>query len=204
MSGMRMPVWTLTIATAAAIVFGVPALEALLVYNREAIANGEVWRLVTGNAVHLSPNHFVRDLVAFALAGIALEATLQRHFAVLCLISASVIGVVLYLTYPDVLVYGGLSGVVTAILVYLALFGVSRRPAYRWLYITILAAVAAKIGAEMLFIETRYGSSQAFVPLHEVHALGAATALLLFALTSAASATQFVRTRANSAAEGGR
>jgi rhomboid family GlyGly-CTERM serine protease len=180
---MRVPIWTLSITSAAAVVFSIPALEAILVYNREAIANGEVWRVVTGNAVHLSLTHFLRDLVAFAIAGVVLEATLRGHLAPLCLAAALVIGTVLYVARPEVLVYGGLSGVITGMFVYLSLFGLSLNPAYRWLYIGILAAVVAKIACEIAIVDTYSTTSQGFVPLPEVHGLGVATAILLFAFT---------------------
>jgi rhomboid family GlyGly-CTERM serine protease len=199
MNGIRIPIWTLSITAAAAVVFSIPALEALLVYNREAIVNGEVWRVVTGNAVHLSRSHLARDLVAFAVAGVMLEATLRHHFAPLCLAVASVIGAMLYLAHPEVLVYGGLSGVVTAMFVYLSLLGLSRQRAYRWLYITILAGVVGKIGAEILSIETHSTLSQDFAPLPEVHALGAVTALLLFVLRAPQKLDKFLRMRSNSA-----
>lgn len=180
MNVMRIPIWTPTIAAAAAIVFGNLTLEALLVYHREAISNGELWRVVTGNLVHLSRPHVLRDLVPFVLAGGVLEAASRRRFALLCLASAAVIGAVLYLAHPEVLVYGGLSGVVTAAFVYLSLVGLCRQPAYRWLYITILAAAAGKIAAEMALAPPPAATPGDFVPLPEVHALGAATALLLF------------------------
>jgi rhomboid family GlyGly-CTERM serine protease len=188
MMRMRVPICTLTVALTAGVVFAVPTLEALFVYNREAIAHGELWRIVTGNAVHFSAAHFALDLAGFVVGGILLEAARPRVWTILCIASAAAVGALLYLAQPHVIVYGGLSGVVTAVFIYLSLQGATSHTIYRWVYITILVALFAKSIAELVVFQPDLMSS-AFVPLPQVHAVGAAVAFLVFAGTRAPQLT---------------
>jgi rhomboid family GlyGly-CTERM serine protease len=181
-----MPVWTLAICTIALAVFGVPQLEALLVYNREAIGQGELWRLVTGNLVHLSAAHLARDLIALLAAGALIENGRDRYFPLLCLASAVLIGAVLYLTEPHLVVYGGMSGIVTAAVVYLCLNGFGERSDYRWLCLAVLICLAIKTAVEVRGGASSFAvtSPKEFVVVPASHAAGAATAIVVFALAN--------------------
>lgn len=50
-----------------------PQLALLLQYDRAAIAQGDVWRLLTGNFTHWGHNHLFWDLSTFAFFLLALE-----------------------------------------------------------------------------------------------------------------------------------
>jgi len=184
MRALPIPVWTLAICAAAAVVFGAPQLQAALVYNREAIAAGEAWRLVSGNLVHFSGSHLIKDVVALLAIGLLIETGRRRHFALLCLASGSLIGSVLYVAEPELAVYGGLSGIVTAAATYLCLHGIEEDGAYRWLCLGVLLCLAAKTGCEIALgfspLPGTDAEGFALVPLS--HAVGAATAIALFAL----------------------
>jgi rhomboid family GlyGly-CTERM serine protease len=191
------PIWTLAICAVAAVVFGAPQLEAALVYNREAIGQGELWRLVTGNLVHLSGGHLVRDLIAFSIAGALIENGCDRHFPLLCLASGVLIGAVLYLVEPHLLVYGGMSGIVTAAVTYLCLNGFGERGAYRWLCLGVLLCLATKTGVEMGGRASFFAATlpNEFVVVPASHAVGAATAVLVFALANWWSGVNRIRLR---------
>lgn len=181
----RFPVGTLLICAIAGAVYSSPQLQALLIYDRTAISDGELWRLMSGNFVHHSASHFVYNLVPLLIAGLLIEIQRHRHFVALCLISGALIGAALYLGKPEITVFGGLSGIVTAAVTFLCLHGLDKAGAWRWLCLAVLIILAAKISAELAF-----GSSfllgaepQNFVPVPESHVIGAATALLLFLWT---------------------
>lgn len=186
LSAIPVPVWTLLLCGVAAFVFSLPLVQAALVYNRAAIADGELWRLVTGNLVHLSTPHFLYDVTVLLVAGALIEMQRYRHFATLCLASGMLIGVALYLAKPGIIVYGGLSGVVTAAVTYLCLHGVREGGAWRRLCLLVLACLLAKLGAELaLGTSLALGAeTPGFVPVPLSHAVGAATALLLYVLVS--------------------
>ena len=81
-------------------------------YQRDAIENGQYWRLVSGHLVHLSFGHLWPNLAALVVVGALFEGVLRTaawwrvSFA-----SAAAIDLGLYLFEPDVAWYVGLSGV---------------------------------------------------------------------------------------------
>jgi len=184
LNAIPIPIWTLLLCGVAASVFSLPLVQTFLVYNRAAIADGEFWRLVTGNLVHLSTPHFLYDVTALLIVGALIEMHRYRHFAMLCLVSGALIGVTLYIAMPEIVVFGGLSGVVTAAVTYLCLHGVQQEGAWKWLCLLVLAGLVAKLGVEMAFgfSLTVGAGTQTFVPVPVSHAAGAVTALLLFVL----------------------
>lgn len=184
LSAIPVPIWTLLLCGVAASVFSLPLAQTALVYNRAAIADGELWRLVTGNLVHLSTPHFLYDVTALLVAGALVEMHRYRHFATLCLVSGALIGVTLYVAMPEIVVFGGLSGVVTAAVTYLCLHGVQQGGAWKWLCLLMLAGLVTKLGVEMAFgfSLTLGAGTQTFVPVPVSHVTGAVAALLLFVL----------------------
>lgn len=181
LSSMRLPVGTLLVCVTAAVAYGAAPLQAGLVYDRLAIGEGELWRLLTGNLVHHSGAHLVCNVAPFLIVGALLEIQRSRHFVALCLLAGALIGATLYAARPDLIVFGGLSGIVTALVVYLCLNGLDKGGAWRWLCVIGLVLLAVKIGAEFVSGASLLLSAgpQDFVPVPESHALGAAAALLV-------------------------
>ncbi|MGL4614442.1 MAG: rhombosortase, partial [Shewanella sp.] len=88
-----------------------PFVDQLLAYQRSAITQGQWWRLVTGNLLHTNHWHLLMNLAGlwivlflhhfhYQLKGVSLL------FLLLCLLE----GLGLYLGYPQLLGYVGLSG----------------------------------------------------------------------------------------------
>ena len=174
---------TLLICSATVVVFSSPALESALIYDRAAIAGGQWWRFITGSLVHHSTTHFIYDVGAFLVAGTLIEARRHSHFGTLCLAAAVAIGAVLFFANPGMRYYGGLSGIVTAAVVYLCLCGFRETGWWRRLCASVLVLVVVKIALEFALGET-LGSvnSRSFVPVPLSHATGAVIGLLLFFL----------------------
>lgn len=184
LTAARFPVWTLALCAGAVFVFIVPELGTLLIYDRAAIAHGELWRLATGNLVHLSTTQLAYDLGAFLIAGTIIEIRGYRYFPVLCLSSAILIGIVLYGFEPAMYFYAGLSGVVTAAVTYLCLHGLTEKGTWHWLCAAILAGLTAKTGVELALGKSFLlaVSTEEFVPIPLSHFIGTVTAILLFVL----------------------
>jgi len=174
-----LPLATLAICAAAALVLAVPQLQPALVYNRDAVSHGELWRLLSGNLVHFSAGHAVKDVLALLLAGALIETRRYRHFALLCLASGALIGSMLYATQPLVLVYGGLSGVAVAAVAYLCLHGSADGGAFGRACQIALVGLVAKTTIELVFGAQ---ASADFVPVPFVHLVGALTAAALFSI----------------------
>src|SRR5215207_6327313 len=90
----RVPIITLTIIAGALLIAGAPALQELLIYDRDKILAGELWRLFTGHFVHLSGEHLLWDMAAFAIIGALIDGNQMRgRFGLLCLIAPWVISI---------------------------------------------------------------------------------------------------------------
>jgi len=146
----RAPLITLLMAGGALMVAGFPGGSAWLMYDRQAILRGEFWRLFTGHWVHFSTSHLLYDTLALGLAGAMLEARRTPGFGRLCLLAPWVINLALLAGVPNLRYGGGLSGLATCALVYLALDGLRDASGWRWACGAALAGVTGKIVYEML------------------------------------------------------
>lgn len=88
------------------------SLVELLPYERELIAEGEYWRMLSGHFMHLTWGHLWMNLAGlifiFYFFGSLISAT---HWAILIFFSGMFISIVLYFTQPTLHSYVGLSGV---------------------------------------------------------------------------------------------
>ncbi|MGD8574966.1 MAG: rhombosortase [Gammaproteobacteria bacterium] len=87
-------------------------------YQRDAILQGEIWRLWTGNLVHLGWEHLALNMAGLTLVWVICGAFLTRleWLAVWCL-SFTAVGIGLLLGSPGVAWYVGLSGSLHGLLV---------------------------------------------------------------------------------------
>ena len=180
--GRQVPIVTLLVVAAAIATYVIPGLASQMVYDRAAILSGEVWRLLTGNWVHFSARHLLYDLLALGIAGWIIERRGYPYFGLLCVLSAISIGTVLLAMRPEVQSYGGLSGVATGAIIYLALQGLKEPAPWRWICIAALVLIAGKVLLESTtgrFIIAATGGVP-FVPLPLSHIVGGLTAALLF------------------------
>ena len=96
----RFPIVTLVVVGAAIAVFALPPLANVTIYDRAAIGAGEIWRLVTGNWLHFTRSHFGYNILALGLVGCVTEYRGYPHFGLLCLLSATVIGISVFSFEP--------------------------------------------------------------------------------------------------------
>jgi rhomboid family GlyGly-CTERM serine protease len=95
---------------------GEPA-RALLRYQRESIASGEAWRLLSGNLVHADLAHLWWNLLGLAIVVVLVGTELSaRRWLLVTLVSAFAVGAGLYLLSPAVEWYLGFSGVLHGLL----------------------------------------------------------------------------------------
>jgi rhomboid family GlyGly-CTERM serine protease len=173
--------WTSTLVAGVLLIYWLPDLGSLLVYDRAAIAVGQAWRLATGNLVHFSVGHLVCNLIVFAIAGWIIESRYRGAAPALYALCAVSIGMALYVAEPRLVQFGGTSGLAYGALTYLALrgFGELRwRPAC----VALLAAISGKLFAEWWWGWSLVDLSSAagFVTVPLSHAAGAAAAVVLF------------------------
>lgn len=119
-----------------------PAATDLLRYHREAIHDGQLWRLFTGHFVHLNAAHALLNgtgtlLLAFFLA----RDIPARDWGVVTVLAPLVISLGLWWRQPGMMAYVGFSGVLHGLL-YL---GVIRLlPVMPWLAGTVLLMLVGR------------------------------------------------------------
>jgi rhomboid family GlyGly-CTERM serine protease len=139
----RLPRITFAIFAGALFIAAAPALGELFIYDRERILAGELWRLFTGHFVHLSREHLLLDLTAFAIIGAIIERKQLPRFGLMCLIAPGAISAGSLLIEPHMHRYAGLSALSMAAFVFFALHQKQRAK------IILLALAAAKIIFEL-------------------------------------------------------
>ncbi|MCW8828183.1 MAG: rhombosortase [Gammaproteobacteria bacterium] len=91
--------------------------SALLRYDRDGLARGELWRAVTGHFVHLGWSHLLLNLAGLFLVWLLVGEALSRRGWLLLLSSCSVfLGAALWLFSPLLQWYVGLSGLLHGML----------------------------------------------------------------------------------------
>jgi len=127
------------------------------VFERAAIAGGEVWRLVTGHLVHADPVHLVANVGALFILGAILESVLRVGPPVywsLVGLAMALIDLALWFWVPALDRYCGFSGVLNGffIVVVYALWRERGDSLLRWVAIGGLGKIALETwGGSALF-----------------------------------------------------
>lgn len=145
----RLPYWTLGIIALSVSAYASTKFGSVLIYDRAAILNGQVWRLLSGHFVHFSLSHLIYDLTVLALAGWIIETRGYPLFGVLCVVMTLAIGLVLLVTTPDMIRFGGLSGLACGAVAYLALWGLLETGPWRKVCVGVLLFMLTKVGFEI-------------------------------------------------------
>ncbi|EPX96804.1 MULTISPECIES: rhombosortase [Ralstonia] len=87
---------------------GATVVDALR-YDRAAILNGEVWRLVSGHFVHLTWVHCLLNVGGLVALAAILPASLRAWRC--CVVLATLIGLMLFAALPGLQYYAGFSGI---------------------------------------------------------------------------------------------
>lgn len=182
----RLPVCTLSVLLMSLIGSLWPAAGGSLVYERQAILEGELWRLVTGHLVHFSSLHLAADLLVFGGAGLLIEREQGGRAAYLYLTTAGVIGCALLLFEPQLDRFGGLSGLAYGSVVYLAMSNLRRRGSGSAIALVVLTVLPLKLVIDCVQpISILSGLEfQPFVSVPLSHLVGVLTAGACFISTS--------------------
>ncbi len=114
-----------------------------LQYDRVAITEGEYWRLLSGNLVHLGLNHLLLNAAGFALvAALVWRYYSAVQWALIVAVCALAVGLGLYVLVPELRWYVGLSGVLHGLLLAGACVEVQKYPQTGW---PLLVLVVAKL-----------------------------------------------------------
>lgn len=117
-------------------------------YQRPSIIDGQLWRIVTGNLVHLGWQHLVMNVIGLMLIW-ALLKDVYSQLPWIAIISISGLGVSLGLLTltPEIHWYVGLSGLLHGMFLAGVIGNLRRR---EWRDALLLAAVVAKLAYEQI------------------------------------------------------
>ncbi len=149
----RGQILTLSIVSLAIIAYIWPRFSELLVYDRQAILSGELWRLITAPLVHFSASHIFWDVLVFGVSGFAINASGFRNFWLVCSFSAVIPSLIFLMILPDLGRYGGLSGLATGAVAYFCLCSAFKTRKNRTIWLFILLCMGIKI-----ILETKMGN----------------------------------------------
>ena len=182
--------WRLPLALAAALTtFQAAGWAPALQYRRQAVLRGEVWRLLTGNLVHLGWVHLSRDVLGlFLIWGLYRDALDERAWVGVLLVSALAVGTGLLAFSPQIAWYVGISGVLFGFFCAGALSELPRRPVYSGaLLLGMIAVIGWTLKTGALPDETRGLGGKVVPQAHLYGAIGGAIFLLIHAAWRRAS-----------------
>lgn len=169
----RWPRVTLACILVLLVVQAVPVLGDALLFDRDAIRQGEVWRLVTAHAVHYSWTHLGSNLAVLAVAGTWAESRGALALAGVLASASLVVGAAVWMFEPALRQFAGASGVAVAVVVCAAGCAWRDGGRARWVALAVMAGVAAKLVAESGGWHWRDTTADGFVVVATSHAAGA-------------------------------
>ena len=154
-----------------------PWISVYLGFYPEHIANGEIWRVISGQLLHTNFHHTLLNIAGLALVwALHGEYYSAKHYSILTLASLSFVGLCLALTYSDT-IYSGLSGIIHTMIIYGAILDIRKK---RYSGYLICLGIWLKVAYEML-----YGASASTSELIEArvaveaHLIGTSVGMLL-------------------------
>ncbi|QIR14511.1 rhombosortase [Shewanella aestuarii] len=123
----------------------------LLNYQYDAIEHGELWRLVTGNLLHTNGWHLAMNLAGFWVIIFLHELHYKNHTGKLILLFISLClleGIGLFLFYPSLKAYVGLSGLLHGLFTFGAIMDIKKGLLSGYF---LLLGVIAKVAFEQYF-----------------------------------------------------
>ncbi len=176
----RLPWRSLALAAVALVAAAAPGALLLLQYRREAILQGEAWRLLTAHVVHAGTTHLMWDVGALVAIGFLFEQVLRHRFWIVLWVSSMVVGGGLLVFEPQLTAYCGLSGVLNGLWVAGAILSARAEDRAGRVWVARLCRAGLLALVAKIAFETATGSSLfndetslAAIPVPRAHLLGA-------------------------------
>ena len=153
----RIPCVSLLLTMAAAIIHLSYSLRIHLLYDRSASVHHELWRLITCHWVHLSTDHLFWSAATFLVLGSLCEIMDPKKYYAAVGIAAISIPIVIRWGLPDLMIYGGLSGLDCALYALLMVLFMKREIRSRsWIWVAFFSLLLGGLVAKIIY-ETATG-----------------------------------------------
>jgi len=170
---------SLLFTVAAGVIHLFYSLRIQLLYDRSALVQYELWRLLTCHWVHLSGDHLFWSAMTFLGLGSLGELMDKKKYYATVAVSAVLIPAAIWWQMPDLKIYGGLSGLDCALYALLMVLLIKREIRSRsriWVafFSLLLAGLIAKITYETVTGLTLFVSNthSGMVPVPLAHLVG--------------------------------
>jgi rhomboid family GlyGly-CTERM serine protease len=176
---------TLPVIAFSILIYCSPRLSGLFIYHRQAILDGEIWRMFTAPLVHFSFSHIFWDTLVFGIAGSAVCLSGFPRFWLVCCLAAFIPGVLYLQAFPSMEYYGGLSGLSTGAFAYYCLCNIFLTDGRNKIWVLTLAVIVVKIFIETTLNEPVFANAgnADFVVLPSAHIVGCLGATVTILLT---------------------
>ncbi|MGL6488565.1 rhombosortase [Aeromonas hydrophila] len=169
--------WVITLSLASLLLFFIVPNHQLS-FDRTLIAQGEGWRIITGNVAHTNLWHLLLNLSGlWVLYSLFREYLTGCRLPLLLLLLGTAVGLGIWWWCPQTQWYMGLSGALHGLFVWGALQDIRYRRYSGWL---MLAGVAIKLGVDFYSAGESPVSALIGARVHiESHLIGSGAGLLL-------------------------
>jgi len=153
----RIPGVSLLLTLAAAIIHLSYSMRIQLLYDRSAPVQHELWRLITCHWVHLSTDHLFWSAATFLFLGSLCEIMDPKKYYAAVGISVISIPIVIRWGMPDLMIYGGLSGLDCALYSLLMVLFIKREIRSRsWIWVVLFSLLLGGLVVKIIY-ETATG-----------------------------------------------
>jgi len=195
---------SLLLTLAAGIIHLFYGVRIQLLYDRSALVHHELWRMLTCHWVHLSGDHLFWSAMTFLGLGSLCELMDKKKYYATVAVSAFLIPVTIWWAMPDLIIYGGLSGLDCALYALLMVILIKREIRSRsrvWVafFSLMLVGLIAKITYETVTGLTIFVSNahSGMVPVPLAHLTGGAVGTAIGLLKDTAISVRSNRQRPN-------
>jgi rhomboid family GlyGly-CTERM serine protease len=125
------------------------SLQNEFVFNRNNIAQGQWWRLLTGNLTHSNFSHLALNITGLWILGFLFIDSLKiKTFTITTIILSLIVGCSLYFYSPELDFYYGFSGVLYGLYIIGAISAIIKQDYFTGLLVLLL--IIAKISWDLL------------------------------------------------------
>ena len=193
----RAPRASLLLTLASGIIHLFYGLRIQLLYDRSALVHHELWRMLTCHWVHLSGDHLFWSAMTFLGLGSLSEVMDKKKYYATVAVSVVLIPAAIWWRMPDLIIYGGLSGLDCALYALLMVILIKREIRSRsrvWVafFSLMLVGLIAKITYETVTGLTIFVSNahSGMVPVPLAHLVGGAVGTAIGLLKDTTSAVR--------------
>jgi rhomboid family GlyGly-CTERM serine protease len=187
----RMPFISMLLTAAAVMIHYFHFLRPHLLYTRTSLSGGDFWRMVSCHWVHLNPDHLLWSGATFLILGSVCEVMDRKKYILAMGVSAVAIPIAIWFAMPDLINYGGLSGLDCSLYSLLAVMLIKRDwQSRKWIWVIFYAILLGLLLAKIAY-ETATGltifvdiSHTDMIPVPLSHLVGGLVGMAAGASTS--------------------